>query len=73
VSNDIWEASRELYIQGGQEPLQTEEETPDGSFDPNSIESIERRIYAFLPQPNLPKSLTPEMTKQIMLDINHRG
>jgi hypothetical protein len=72
VAYETWDASRELYIQGGQEPIYTEEETPQG-VDNYSIESIERRVYAFLPQPNLPKSLTAQMTKQIMLDINHRG
>jgi len=37
------------------------------------MENVEKRVYEFLPQPTLPKSLTRERAKDIMIDVNHRA
>ena len=68
IDHDTWEGSRQLYIHG----VETQEgDTP--SEDGYSIDTIDKRVYEFLPQPNLPKSLSRDKTKQILLDVNHRA
>jgi hypothetical protein len=61
ISNDTWEASRELYISAVDqaEGEHNTSQTPDGL----NIDSIDKRIYENLPQPVLPKSLTKERVK----------
>jgi hypothetical protein len=47
----------------------------DHTMDENGehIESIDKRVYAYLPSPNIPKSLTREKAKSIMIDMNHQA
>jgi hypothetical protein len=68
INNDIWEASRGCYIQS-----ENDESTNGLASGGHTIESIDKRVYEFLPQPNVPKSLTKEKTKQVMIDVNYRA
>ena len=37
------------------------------------LHEIERKIYQYIPIPILPKSLTKEHTKEVMIDANTRA
>lgn len=66
IDEDIWEGSRELYIQNETEIMNT-------STDGYSIDTVDKRVYEILPQPNIPKSLTKGKAKEILIEVNQRA
>ena len=65
VYEDVWENSRELYIQN--------EAEVNTSVDGYSIDTVDKRVYEILPQPNIPKSLTKSKAKEILIEVNQRA
>ena len=65
IDDDIWENSRELYIQ--------DEAEVNTSSDGYSIDTVDKRVYEILPQPNIPKSLTKSKAKEILIEVNQRA
>ena len=64
----MWDASKDFYIQEeGHFTQGTEEE------ETQNIQSMERRVYEFLPVPMLNKSLTKAKTKKIMIAVNKKA
>lgn len=65
INDDVWGNSRELYI--------SEQAEVNTSSDGYSIDTVDKRVYEILPQPNIPKSLTKSKAKEILLEVNQRA
>ena len=41
--------------------------------DHSDLQLAEKKLYEYLPQPTLPKSLNKQTTKEVLLDVNSRA
>ena len=66
IDEDIWEGSRELY-------MQNETDGQNTSIDGYSIDTVDKRVYEILPQPIIPKSLNKQKAKELFIEVNSRA
>ena len=70
IEVEVWKNSTDFYFQSHG---MMQSESYDIEREMHNIEEVEKRMYEYLPAPDIPKSLTKQKTKNILINVNQQA